>query len=49
MVRAIHVTDPRIGRSVDEELRLLQALQHYEQHGEGVEVVGLVPPPTNYG
>jgi alkyl hydroperoxide reductase subunit AhpC len=34
VVRAITVHDLPIGRSVDEALRVLDALQHFEKHGE---------------
>ena len=34
VVRIAHVNDLPIGRSVDEALRLVDALQFYEQHGE---------------
>lgn len=35
VVRQKTVNDLPIGRSVDETLRLLQAIQHFEEHGEG--------------
>jgi alkyl hydroperoxide reductase subunit AhpC len=34
VVRAITVHDLPLGRSVDEALRVLDALQHFEKHGE---------------
>jgi alkyl hydroperoxide reductase subunit AhpC len=34
IVRAITIHDLPIGRSVDEALRVLDALQHFEKHGE---------------
>src|SRR6478672_2686828 len=34
IVRAITIHDLPLGRSVDEALRVLDALQHYEKHGE---------------
>jgi alkyl hydroperoxide reductase subunit AhpC len=34
VVRAVTVHDLPLGRSVDEALRVLDALQHYEKHGE---------------
>lgn len=34
IVRAITIHDLPLGRSVDESLRVLDALQHYEKHGE---------------
>jgi alkyl hydroperoxide reductase subunit AhpC len=34
IVKAITVHDLPLGRSVDEALRVLDALQHYEKHGE---------------
>ena len=34
IVRAITVHDLPLGRSVDETLRVLDALQHFEKHGE---------------
>ena len=33
-MRAITVHDLPLGRSVDEALRVLDALQHFEKHGE---------------
>lgn len=35
VVRQKTINDLPIGRSVDETLRLLQAIQHFEEHGEG--------------
>lgn len=35
IVRQITVNDLPIGRSVDETLRLIEALQFVEKHGEG--------------
>ena len=34
IVRHITINDLPLGRSVDEALRLLDAFQHYEKHGE---------------
>jgi alkyl hydroperoxide reductase subunit AhpC len=34
IIRAITIHDLPLGRSVDETLRVLDALQHYEKHGE---------------
>ncbi len=34
IVRHITINDLPLGRSVDEVLRLLDALQHFEKHGE---------------
>lgn len=36
VIRQKTVNDLPIGRSVDETLRLIQAIQHFEQHGEGM-------------
>lgn len=35
VVRQKSVNDLPVGRSVDETLRLIQAIQHFEEHGEG--------------
>lgn len=35
VVRQKTVNDLPVGRSVDETLRLIQAIQHFEEHGEG--------------
>lgn len=35
VVRQKTVNDLPVGRSVDETLRLVQAIQHFEEHGEG--------------
>lgn len=35
VVRQKTVNDLPIGRSVDETLRLIEAIQHFEKHGEG--------------
>lgn len=35
VVRQQTVNDLPVGRSVDETLRLIQAIQHFEEHGEG--------------
>jgi alkyl hydroperoxide reductase subunit AhpC len=34
IIRSMSVNDLPLGRSVDEALRVLDALQHHEQHGE---------------
>ena len=34
IVRAMTIHDLPLGRSVDEALRVLDALQHFEKHGE---------------
>lgn len=34
-IRQKTVNDLPIGRSVDETLRLIQAIQHFDEHGEG--------------
>jgi alkyl hydroperoxide reductase subunit AhpC len=34
IVRAITIHDLPLGRSIDESLRVLDALQHFEKHGE---------------
>lgn len=36
VVRQKTVNDLPVGRSVDETLRLIQAIQHFEEHGEGI-------------
>lgn len=36
IVRQITINDLPIGRSVDETLRLIEALQFVEKHGEGI-------------
>lgn len=35
VVRQKTINDLPVGRSVDETLRLVQAIQHFEEHGEG--------------
>lgn len=35
VVRQKTINDLPVGRSVDETLRLIQAIQHFEEHGEG--------------
>lgn len=35
VLRQITINDLPIGRSVDETLRLIQAIQFHEEHGEG--------------
>lgn len=35
ILRQITINDLPIGRSVDETLRLIQAIQFHEEHGEG--------------
>lgn len=35
VIRQKTVNDLPVGRSVDETLRLIQAIQHFEEHGEG--------------
>lgn len=35
VVRQITINDLPVGRSVDETLRLIKAIQHFEKHGEG--------------
>lgn len=34
-LRVLHMNDPPIGRSVDEILRLVEALAFTDEHGEG--------------
>ncbi|XP_076147525.1 peroxiredoxin-2-like [Alosa pseudoharengus] len=34
VLRQVTINDPPVGRSVDETLRLVQALQHTDEHGE---------------
>lgn len=36
VIRQKTVNDLPVGRSVDETLRLIQAIQHFEKHGEGL-------------
>lgn len=36
VVRQKTINDLPVGRSVDETLRLIQAIQHFEEHGEGM-------------
>lgn len=36
VIRQKTVNDLPVGRSVDETLRLVQAIQHFEEHGEGL-------------
>lgn len=36
IVRQKTINDLPVGRSVDETLRLIQAIQHFEEHGEGL-------------
>lgn len=36
VIRQKTVNDLPVGRSVDETLRLIQAIQHFEEHGEGL-------------
>ncbi len=38
-VRQITINDLPVGRSVDETLRLIQAFQFVEKHGEGMGVI----------
>lgn len=38
VIRQKTVNDLPVGRSVDETLRLIQAIQHFEEHGEGLFV-----------
>lgn len=35
VIRQKTINDLPVGRSVDETLRLIQAIQHFEEHGEG--------------
>lgn len=35
VIRQKTINDLPVGRSVDETLRLVQAIQHFEEHGEG--------------
>lgn len=36
VIRQKTINDLPVGRSVDETLRLIQAIQHFEEHGEGL-------------
>ena len=38
VVRQVTINDLPVGRSVDETLRLIQAFQFVEKHGEGMQV-----------
>lgn len=35
VIRQKTINDLPVGRSVDETLRLIEAIQHFEKHGEG--------------
>ncbi len=47
VLRQITMNDLPVGRSVDETLRLVQAFQYTDKHGEGTAVIkGLLHPKT---
>lgn len=46
ILRQITINDLPVGRSVDETLRLVQAFQHTDKHGEGE--FSLLPLPPNH-